>query len=45
MLGLETQMSIRIADLRTSEIVSSKRFRRVQSLNISLGRSSSDVKV
>ncbi|CAN8102283.1 unnamed protein product [Discula destructiva] len=36
MLGLETQMSTNIEDLRTSEIASSKRYRRVQSLNVAL---------
>lgn len=32
MLGLETQMSANIEDLRTSEIALSKKYRRAQSL-------------
>lgn len=39
MLGLEMQMSENIENLRTSEIASSKKYRRVQSMNVSLGRS------
>lgn len=38
MLGLEAQMSTHIEDLRTTEITSSKRYRRVQCLLIALGK-------
>lgn len=40
MLGLTNQLSTNIQQLRSSELATSKRYRRVQSLNISLGKSS-----
>lgn len=39
MLGLETQMSANIEDLRTSEIALSKKYRRTQSLAVAICKS------
>lgn len=39
MLGLETQMATNIEDIRTREIESSKRFRKLLCLNVALGKS------
>jgi len=37
LLGLNTQMSSNIEQLRSNELIISKRYRKVQALNISLG--------